>query len=290
MSHRELSYTGSAGDYKEVRHSAKMALENSTISLGFSLDRLVGNYALVSKDAQGTTPGDFTVWVEDGTLSVELATSTGTQYLNVPSLILSAHTTYQFAVSFGLAGLSVWVNGELVAAEPEATQSIATNTRPLIIGASHAWNGVADPAHSLFKGTISEVQVYGSQIGKQDMLTLADAVEPGLADVARAQLAMEDLAPVFQQLPNGSDTLVEILGEYGVDATGTLSGGLNMMTRGRGDHVVTGTDAADGINAGFGDDEVNAGNGNDVVQGTFAAVIHSNSLRAITLPNATWNT
>ncbi len=38
------TYSGSEGDYKEVAHKAKFELSSGTISLGFKLDRLAGDY------------------------------------------------------------------------------------------------------------------------------------------------------------------------------------------------------------------------------------------------------
>jgi len=101
------------------------------------------------------------------------------------------------------------------------------------------------------------------------MITLADAVDPGLADAASMQSAMEDLAPVFQQVHHASDTLVDILADYGVNAHGHLTTPLNMIRKGGADNTITGTDAADGINARRGDDEVKGGKGNDVLQGGY---------------------
>jgi len=145
-------YTGSSGDYSQVAHSAELALNSGTISLGFSLDQLAGDTALISKDGKGTNAGDFTVWIEDGTIQVVVATATGTEYIRVPDLLLSTFTTYQFALSFGADGLNIWLNGELVASEPELTQSLALNGQPLVIGGTHAWNDAdVHQAHSLFK-------------------------------------------------------------------------------------------------------------------------------------------
>jgi len=58
-------YSGSEGDYVALAHDSILALGNSTISLGFSLDRLADRTALISKDGTGTNAGDFTVWIKD---------------------------------------------------------------------------------------------------------------------------------------------------------------------------------------------------------------------------------
>ncbi|MCA8869190.1 MAG: hypothetical protein KDA67_11115, partial [Rhodobacteraceae bacterium] len=58
------SYSGSAGDYLDAGHMESLALTSGTLSLSFSLDRLPGSMALVSKDGEGRGDGGgFTVWV-----------------------------------------------------------------------------------------------------------------------------------------------------------------------------------------------------------------------------------
>jgi len=263
------TYTGSEGDYTEIAHNPDLALGSGTISLGFSLDRLAGSYALISKDGPGRTAGDFSVWIEDGTIKVVLETATDTKYIDVPNFLLSTHTTYQLAFSFGDTGLSIWLNGELVAAEPELTQGIALNNRPLVIGGTRAWSDVGDPAYSLFKGSVSDVLIYNQPLYSQDMITLAETIEIGLGSSAATTAEIEDLAPVFQQLPSGSDNLVDILSNYGVDGQGHLSTPLNMVSNGDASAIVTGTGKADGINGGGGDDEVRGWGGDDVLQGGY---------------------
>ena len=268
---KEHTYTGSSGDYLDVGHKGSLALPSGTISLSFSLDRLAGDMALVSKDGSDRDEGgQFTVWLKDGVILVSFETASGTEYLQVPDLVLSANTTYQFAMSFGEDGLNLWLNGELVASEPEFTEGMALNDKALVIGGTRAWQSSdSDPAHSLLKGTVGDVLVFDKQLDGSDMISLAAAVDPALAMTAKMMAQMEDLAPVLQQVHHGSDTLHDILADYGVNAHGHLSSGLNMMIRGKGAQTVTGTDAADGINGGRGDDEIQAGDGADLVQGGY---------------------
>ena len=48
MNDRE--YTGTSGDYLNVGHSAALALKAATISMSFSLDRLVGDRRRTRRD------------------------------------------------------------------------------------------------------------------------------------------------------------------------------------------------------------------------------------------------
>ena len=265
---REL--TGTSGDYLDISHKSSLALKNATISLSFSLDRLPGEYALVSKDGDGRSAGDFTVWLKDGTIVVSQDSAAETKWLKVPDLVLSANTTYQFALSVGKDGLMIWLNGALVAAEPTFTQGIEGNSHPLVVGASRAWrDDDTDAAHSLFKGTIGDVKVFDRQLGDTDMQALAGDVDPSLAMGAGMAAAMAGLAPVFSQLHHASDTLKDILAEYGVSEHGHLMSPLDMVSRGGADNEIKGTRAADGIDGGGGDDVVRGGGGADVLQGGY---------------------
>ena len=264
------SYSGSAGDYLDAGHMESLALTSGTLSLSFSLDRLPGSMALVSKDGEGRGDGGgFTVWVLDGTLVVTHESAAETEYLKVPDLVLSANQTYHFALSFGSDGLAIWLNGEMVAAEPEFMEGIALNHHPLVVGASRAYSqSDTDPAHSLFKGSIGDVMVFDRQLGEANMIALAGAVDPALGAAADMQAEMADLMPVLGQMDQASDTLVEILDGYGITADGQF-GPLTMMHRGGADNRMKGGSDAEGINGGGGDDVIRAGGGSDMVQGGY---------------------
>ncbi|MEX0279590.1 MAG: hypothetical protein AB3N13_00220, partial [Arenibacterium sp.] len=66
----DREYSGTSGDYLEVPDSPVLSSKNASISLGFSLDRLPGEYALISKDGKGNGAGEFTLWLKDGTIVV----------------------------------------------------------------------------------------------------------------------------------------------------------------------------------------------------------------------------
>ncbi|WP_311200231.1 LamG-like jellyroll fold domain-containing protein [Leisingera sp. M658] len=261
-------YTGSRDDILSINHSNTLALDAATVSLSFSLDRLPGEMALVSKDGSGAGAGDFTLWVKDGTLVATQSNGSGTEYLKVPDLVLSAQKTYQISVSFGADGLMIWLDGALVAAEPQFKQGLADNDNALVIGGSRAWRSdQEDDAHSLFKGTISDVRIFDSQLGESSQIALAEAA--GTAMGAKMDAMMEDLAPAFGQLHGASDTFLEILSDYGVTHHGHLDRSLNMISRNGGDNTVRGTSGADGIDAGRGDDKIIGKGGSDVLQGNY---------------------
>ena len=266
----DREYTGTTEDLLELSHSTLLSLSAATVSLSFSLDRLPGEKALISKDGKGAGAGDFTVWVKDGTLVVSQSDGTETEYLKVPDLVLSAATTYHLAVSFGSDGLMIWLNGELVAAEPEFKQGIETNPHALVVGGSRAWHdSQTSDAHSLFKGTIGDVRVFDSQLDQEAQMALSEAAVAGSTMAPQMSAAMEDLAPVFTQLHGASDTLLDILEDYGVNHHGHMHQPLKMITRNGGDNSIDGTAGADGIDAGGGDDKLMGKGGADVLQGGY---------------------
>jgi Ca2+-binding RTX toxin-like protein len=291
----ERAYTGTSGDYLEVSDRASLSAKSSTVSLSFSLDRLPGEYSLVSKDGRGNGAGEFTLWLKDGTIVVTQENGSETEWLKVPDVVLEANTTYQLALSMGRDGLQLWLNGALVAAEPEFAQGMDGNSHPMVIGGSRAWrDNDTDSVHSLFKGMIGDVMVFDRQLDGADMIALAAAVDLKLAMPAQMAAELAALSPVFEQAHHGSDLLKDILHDYGFGhgsgdggmdmggmggmAMGGMDGmgghamgtpALAMQVKGNGDHEIKGTKGADGLDGGGGDDIIKGGGGGDVLQGGY---------------------
>ncbi|MGV6847959.1 MAG: LamG-like jellyroll fold domain-containing protein, partial [Marinibacterium sp.] len=167
------TYTGSLGDFKNVSHKKALELDNGTMSMGFSLDARRGDMALISKDLSGSNDGDFTVWVRDAQLVVEMQGASVKEYLRVPNVVLQTQTEYHLAVTFGKDGLHIYLDGQLVAAEPVFTDGLKMNDNPLVIGATRAWDSsnTADP-DALFKGTISDVMLFDKQLNTNTVMAL----------------------------------------------------------------------------------------------------------------------
>jgi Ca2+-binding RTX toxin-like protein len=259
------------GDYLDVGHSRAMELENGTISLGFRMDGTSGEYALISKDNRDRDDGgEFTVWIRDGRIVVVQESADGHEWLQVPDVQIEAGETYQFAMSFGSRGLTVWLNGQLVAAEPEFTHGIDMNDRSLVVGGSRAWRSDdEDSAHSLFRGEIGDVYLFDEQLSERDMIALAGNVQGSLGMQAQMSDTMSDLAPILDQVHHGSQTLQDILADYGVNEHGHMSGGMRMRSGNNNDNEINGRARNDGLNGQLGDDVVNGRGGDDVLQGDY---------------------
>ncbi len=262
--------SGEDGDYLDVGHASAMEIARGTISLSFSLDRLYGNVALISKDLSGYSAGDFTVWIKDGTIHVTMDGNDGYEYLKVPEVVLQAQTTYHFALTFGGRGLEVWLDGALVAAEPEFKVGLSASTSPLTVGATRSWREKAtDAAHSHFAGEIGDLKVYDRQLKDGDMAALAGDVASALGASAGIAQDVEDLMPGLAQLHHGSDTLKMIAMAHGIDHHGHMTRSLD-LARGNGrDNQLVGTAANDGLDGLGGDDNIDGAGGNDALQGCY---------------------
>lgn len=238
--------------------------------MGFSLDKLQGDQALISKDLSGTTSGDFTVWVKEGQLAVKWETEGDYTYLEVPDLVLDTYTQYHLAVGFGESGLTIYLNGELVAVDADFTTGLSGNDNNFVIGGSRVKLSNPDgEAQYLLDGKITDVMLFSKTLDSAQISKLTEAINEDIGDAALMTARMADLAPLFEQAHHGSDTLIEILAEFGVSEHGHMMTSLKMVTKGKTDDTVDGTDNADGINGGWGDDVIDGGLGDDVLQGSY---------------------
>ncbi|KMW57776.1 Alkaline phosphatase [Candidatus Rhodobacter oscarellae] len=262
-------YDGWDGEYMDAGHMAALNLASGTLSLSFNLDGTIGDFALISKDNRDKNEGEFTVWVQDGTLKIVIEEDGVSKSLRVPDMTLEAGVDYQLAVSFGADGLSIWIDGQLVAAEPEFTGGIDGNDSSLVIGGSRAWTSQENDAHSEFRGEIGNVNFYDAQLGEADMLALASSVGATGASASAMANMMDALQPSFAQGHHASDTFIDLMQDYGLSGHGHFMNPLAMQTGGMAGNSLTGTAAADGINGMAGDDAIDGLGGNDVLQGGY---------------------
>ena len=268
---KKTTFDGQEGSYLDLGRVKAMEVPNVTVALSFSMDKLFGNMALISKDSDGNgLGGGFTVMVYDGTLVVHQESATDDAWLKVPELILQADTTYHLAVSFGDKGIQVWVNGQLAAADPTFKQGLEHNDNSLVIGGTRSWRASqSDDAHSLAQGTIGDVAIFDSQLGAQDVASLAGVTDAGMETAAIAALDFADLAPAFVQMHHASDTFKAIAVDYGFDAMGNFSGTLSEHAGNRKNNTMKGNAENEAFSGGMGNDRIIARSGNDFLQGDY---------------------
>ncbi len=265
------SFSGDRDDYLDMGHTAAMAVENGTLALTFTADDVFDRKTLFSKDGHGLEPaGHLTVSIVNGKLEVRQQNAEGSEWLYYAEPRIMPGETHHVAVSFGDGGLMVYLDGLLVAAEPQFKQGLEENTKTLLIGAN-GWGRKSDTDKpwDYFDGEISDVRLYGSALGQDNVLSLALEVDPTLAMAARHALAVEALMPAFAQLHHGSDAAKAMAMAYGFDHHGHLTRDVTLLHGSDRDNNWTGSDADEGVNGGLGDDNYSAGAGNDILQGDY---------------------
>ncbi|MEM6618316.1 MAG: LamG-like jellyroll fold domain-containing protein, partial [Pseudomonadota bacterium] len=265
------SFAGGSGDYMDAGHMRKLELANATVSFGFKLDQLFGLQALVAKDGSGLGDGGgFGIWVRDGKLQVHLDQADDDAWLTVPRLILAEDTDYHISVSFGDAGMFIWLNGSLAAALPEFKGGIEENDYSLTVGASRSWrNDQTDDAHSRLNGEVRDVVILDGQITAEEAIELAAHDDPMMAAMADRMLATEDLMPGLSQLHHGSETMKMVAMSYGISHHGHIMRDVALSDGNRRDNTLDGTTGDDGINGREGDDMIKGRGGDDILQGGY---------------------
>ncbi|RDD62279.1 Ig-like domain-containing protein [Ferruginivarius sediminum] len=171
-----LNFDGTTNSAVVVDHQSAFELPNGTLELAFTADTVSGRQGLFSKDASGNGDGGhLTVLIEDGDLVVRLQSDGG---VSVPVLTasnaVSVGEAHHAAITFGDAGLKLYVDGEL-AGQASYTGGIASNTEPMVIGANQ-WassDNTADSIQDAFDGQIGTVALYGEALSQADIQALA---------------------------------------------------------------------------------------------------------------------
>ncbi|MEM8784629.1 MAG: LamG-like jellyroll fold domain-containing protein, partial [Pseudomonadota bacterium] len=266
-----MVFDGDADGAYEAGHAASMEVANGTLALTFRADEVSGTNTLFSKDGYGLEDGGhLTAWIKDGEIKIRQQTAEKSEHLVVPDVAVEPGVTHHLAVSFGEAGLKVYLDGQLVAAEPTFKQGLETNDRSFLVGASgiHRKDDGQDPRDG-FDGTIADVMLYDSQLEPVDLASLAGDVDPTFEMAALMALGVEDLMPAFTQLHHGSEEAKALAQAYGFTHHGHMSEmrPIEMGTDGADTLAGDGTDEA--INGGLGDDSVDGGAGDDMLQGFY---------------------
>lgn len=282
--------TGEPGSYISGGHSDALALESGSISFAFTAANTTGRQTLVSKNGSGRDEGGhFTLSLDGPELLLSMETADKTKMFRVPNVQIEADEEYHIVMSFGEDGLAVWLDGQIVAADPDFTQGIEMNSREMIFGGSNADYGPdKEGAKALFEGEIAEIAVFDSQLTEHQIHSEALSIVEDKAREAMMHEAMTDLVPAFLQAHHGSDTLKELMSDYGYNHHGmrdnpyddmqmgtsdddVMAGGKSddAIFGGAGDDNIKGGKGDDGLHGGLGDDVLKGNAGNDVLQGGY---------------------
>ena len=172
----ELLFDGFEEDYLEVEHDERFELAEGTIALRFMAEDVVARYALFSKDYTGNRDGgDLTVLIQHGRVQVRFQNVTDSIWVKTDEGSVEAGKVYHLAVTFGPAGLAIYLNGEISASDSSFQQGLEMNKVNMAIGASTWSRDEAKPYRTgdHFSGVISEFMIFGFQFDDDAALTLA---------------------------------------------------------------------------------------------------------------------
>ena len=170
-------------DYVEVAHSDDFLVDDGTVALWFKSDNADSTRMLFSKDSSGyDTGGHLTIYTESSRVKVRLQ-STGSSYTVQSSNFLQDNTWYHMALTFGSAGMKLYVNGSLEDTDSYTgglgtTSGGTGNYEPLAIGAS-TWgsgNQVITPLSYYFDGLIDDVRVYNRALTTEEVEQLSSVL------------------------------------------------------------------------------------------------------------------
>jgi len=238
-----IELSGAAGDYREVPHGDAFALDEGTIALRFTADNVTGRKALLSKDASGNVPGQFTAWVRDSRVEFRIEGPSQAVTLSTQAGSVRPGREYHVAVTFGPQGLRLYLNGQLQASRDEFTTGIAANDRSLAIGANTGARTARKPtaAADFFDGAIRDVNVYNRPLLRAEVAAVADIVSSGpsqgttgtgldrLVDIIHAdpglywKISAEDIAAGAGAADAMNHIIVEAIWEAGVFNDGQIS-------------------------------------------------------------------
>ena len=163
---QDVELSGESEDHIEVAHSETLELSEGTIAMTFTADNVFGRHALFSKDYTGNRDGgDLTAYIQDGQLKVRFQSAESEVWLKTDIGTIQQGQEYDFAVSFGNEGVSLYLDGELMASRADFTQGL-TNQQNLAIGAN-TWSrneNCPDRTWDYFDGRIGDFVIYDHQL------------------------------------------------------------------------------------------------------------------------------
>ena len=196
---RAVVVDGSTG-HKDLGNTPALRDRDGTFAMRFTADSPDdGSYqVLFSKDGDSNKAGDLSVFIHDGEIFAAMQDGTNTTWLKVPDVRVQAGQTYDLALSFGRAGLDIYLNGEKVAVNDEFRTGMQDNSRGLVVGAGTWGRSTANPTAiwNHFDGTIEGFTYYGRALNAFDIRGLAqnaplEPTQPGAPEVAGALPAVQ---------------------------------------------------------------------------------------------------
>ncbi|MEM1298486.1 MAG: carbohydrate-binding protein, partial [Pseudomonadota bacterium] len=179
-----------------IEHAPELELAEGTIQFTINAVDNAGRQGLISKDARGFGEGGhLTAWWQHGKVVLRVQTDEASTYLRSDKLALG--TDHDVVIGFGLDGVRLFVNGQLVASDTTFTTGLSGNLEPLVLGASQ-WGSsseTADKIEDTFRGTLSNVAIYDTVLPSEAVATLS-GLAPLTFEGPRDRTLRLDGAPV----------------------------------------------------------------------------------------------
>ena len=298
-------------DYVEIPNSPDFDLTEGTFHAWFKVDSFDGtDHTILSMDSSGTDGGSMYLAVdsdrEDLEFYIEDPSGPSTGYGNNSHVITSADGSisegvwHQVSVSFGPNGMSMYLDGNLVASDSYTGGIGNADDEPITIGASQRnasteGQAVSNELDRFFDGQIAEVAIFDNALSQSEINSLIDvglnAVELTGTNVVEHALPGTVVGTLTTTDPDAGDTFTYNLtddasGRFEIDtSTGELkvANDAQLDFETQASHSVT-VEVTDSAGASYSEsftidlidvNEVLGTNGADNVSGTqLADVIH----------------
>ena len=235
-------------DYVEIPNSSDFDLSEGTLHAWFKVDAFDGtDHTILSMDSSGTDTGSMYLAVDSNRQDLEFyiedsaGPSTGygnnSHVINSASGSITAGVWHQVSVTFGPDGISMYLDGNLVASDSYTGGIGNTDDEPITIGASQrnaATEGqaVSSELDRFFDGQIAEVAIFDNALSQSEINALIDsglnAVELDGSNVVEHALPGTTVGTVTATDPDAVETFTYSLtddagGRFEIDpATGEL--------------------------------------------------------------------
>ena len=156
-----------------LNHDPAYLLDQGTLELEFTANSTSGLKGLFSKDHTGNgNGGHLSVYLDQGVIKSRLQSTSSESLLSSKSI--SANQKYHVAMSFGVGGNKLYVNGELVQTNSTFRSGLNGNTESIVLGALQ-WAskpGKSDKISNLFGGTIHKAVLHPQQLNDSQIAEL----------------------------------------------------------------------------------------------------------------------
>lgn len=165
-----VEYDGSS-DYTTIPHDDAMLADNGTVMFWFRTSALTADQGLFSKDsANYDTGGHLNISLTGGKVHVSLE-STTQSYL-VESPVVAANKWRHVAFTWGVTGMNLYVDGQLVDSSLSYTGGLGTtsggagNYEPIVLGADASASGdlSVTPLQNYLQGALDDVRFYARAV------------------------------------------------------------------------------------------------------------------------------